>query len=70
MNKMVYAIWLGDAWLTSASPVCLQTKAGGMPLTVFASENAAYAAYNEAVNCGAVIHEEGNAIVRIKCERV
>ena len=70
MNKMVYAIWLGDAWLTSASPVCLQTKAGGMPLTVFASEDAAYAAYNEAVNCGAVVHEEGNAIVRIKCERV
>ena len=23
-----------------------------------------------AVNCGAVVHEEGNAIVRIKCERV
>ena len=70
MNKMVYAIWLGDAWFTSASPVCLQTKAGELPLTAFASEDAAYAAYNEAVNCGAVVHEEGNAIVRIKCERV
>ena len=70
MNKNVYAIWLGDAWFTSASLVCLQTKAGGMPLTVFASEDAAYAAYNEAVNCGAVVHEEGNAIIRIKCERV
>ena len=70
MNKNVYAIWLGDAWFTSASPVCLQKKAGGMPLTVFESEDAAYAAYNEAVNCGAVIHEEGNDIVRIQCERV
>lgn len=70
MNKMVYAIWLGDAWFTSASPVCLQKKSGELPLTVFASEDAACAAYNEAVNCGAVIHEEGNAIVRIKCERV
>ena len=70
MNKNVYAIWLCDAWFTSASPMCLQKKAGGMPLTVFGSEDAAYAAYNEAVKCGAVIHEEGNAIVRIKCERV
>ena len=70
MNKNVYAIWLGDAWFTSASPVCLQKKSGELPLTVFASKDAAYAAYNEAVNCGAVVHEEGNAIVRIKCERV
>ena len=70
MNKMVYAIWLGDAWFTSASPACLQKNAGEMPLTVFGSEDAAYAAYNKAVNCGAVVHEEGNVIVRIKCERV
>ena len=52
MNKMVYAIWLGDAWFTSASPACLQKDAGDMPLTVFGSENAACAAYNKAVNCG------------------
>lgn len=70
MNKMVYAIWLGDAWFTSASSMCLQKKAGDLPLTVFGSEDAAYVAYNEAVNCGAIIHEEGNAIVGIKCEKV
>lgn len=70
MNKIVYAIWLGDAWFTSASPMCLQKKSGGLPLTVFGNKDSAYVAYNEAVNCGAIIHEEGNAIVRIKCERV
>ena len=70
MNKMVYAIWLGEAWFTSASPACLQKKYGGLPLTVFENEDSAYAAYNKAVNCGAVVHEEGNVIVRIKCERV
>ena len=36
----------------------------------FSSEANAVAAYRSAVNCGAVVHEDGNAIVRIKCERV
>ena len=37
---------------------------------LFDNESDAVATYNSAVNCGAVVHEEGNAIVRIKCERV
>ena len=70
MNKMVYAIWLGDAWFTSASAECLQTTDSILPITIFDNEADAVRAYNSAVNCSAVVHEEGNAIVRIKCERV
>ena len=70
MNKNVYAIWLGDAWFTSASAQCLQTTDGSLPIRTFDSEADAVATYDSAVNCGAVVHEEGDAIVRIKCERV
>ena len=70
MNKMVYAIWLGNSWFTSASDKCLQTTDSDLPIRTFSSEANAVAAYRSAVNCGAVVHEEGNAIVRIKCERV
>ena len=70
MNKMVYAIWLGDAWFTSATSQCLQMTDNDLPITTFDNESDAVRAYNSAVNCGAVVHEEGNAIVRIKCERV
>lgn len=70
MNKNVYAIWLGDAWFTSASAECLQTTDSSLPITTFDNESDAVATYNSAVNCGAVIHEEDNAIVRIKCERM
>ena len=70
MNKIVYAIWLGDAWFTSASAECLQTTNNDLPITTFDNESDAVATYNSAVNCGAVVHEEGNAIVRIKFERV
>ena len=70
MNKMVYAIWLGDAWFTSASAECLQTTNNDLPVTTFDNEKDAVRTYNSSVNCGAIIHEEGNAIVRIKCERV
>ena len=70
MNKMVYAIWLVDAWFTSASSECLQTTSNDLPTTTFYNEADAVRAYNSAVNCGAVVHKEGNAIVRIKCERV
>ena len=70
MNRKVYAIWLGDAWFTSASAECLQKTDGILPITTFDNESDAVATYNSAVNCGAIIHEEGNAIVRIKCERV
>lgn len=70
MNKNMYAIWLGDAWFTSATSQCLQTTDNSLPVTTFDNETDAVATYNSAVNCGAVIHEEGNAIVRIKCERV
>ena len=70
MNKKVYAIWLGDAWFTSASAQCLQTTSNDLPITTFDSETDAVATYDSAVNCGAVVHKEGDAIVRIKCERV
>ena len=70
MNKMVYAIWLGDTWFTSAGYECLKTTYSDLPITTFDNETDAVATYNSAVNCGAVVHEEGNAIVRIKCERV
>lgn len=70
MNKSVYAIWLGNAWFTSASAKCLQTTSNDLPITTFDNEADSVRAYNSAVNCGAVVHEEGNAIVRIKCERV
>lgn len=70
MNKKVYAIWLGDAWFTSASAECLQTTDSDLPIRTFSSEANAVAAYRSAVNCGAVVHEEGDAIVRIKFERV
>ena len=70
MDKKVYAIWLGDAWFTSASSECMQTTDSDLPITTFDNEADAVRAYNSAVNCGAVVHEEGNAIVRIKCERV
>ena len=70
MDKNVYAIWLGDAWFTSASAECLQTADSDLPITTFDNEADAVATYNSAVNCGAVVHEEGDAIVRIKCERV
>ena len=70
MNKTVYAIWLGDAWFTSASAECLQTTDSSLPITTFYNESDAVATYNSAVNCGAVVHEEGNVIVRIECERV
>lgn len=70
MNKMVYAIRLGDAWFTSASAECLHTTDSDMPITTFDNESDAVATYNSAFNCGAVVHEEGNAIVRIKYERV
>ena len=70
MDKKVYAIWLGDAWLAPARAACLQTTDGALPTTTFANEADAVATYNSAVNCGAVVHEEGNAIVRIKFERV
>ena len=69
MNKIVYAIWLGDAWFTSASAECLQTTNNDLPITTFDSESDAVATYNSAVNCGTVVHEEGNDIVRIKYER-
>ena len=70
MSKNVYAIWLGDAWFTSASAECLQTTDSSLPITTFDNETDAVATYNSAVNCGAVVHEECNAIVRIKCERM
>ena len=70
MNKKVYAIWLGDAWFTSASAECLQTTDSSLPIRTFSSEADAVAAYRSAVNCGAVVHKDGNDIVRIKCERV
>ena len=70
MNKKVYAIWLGNAWFTSASAKCLQTTDGDLPVRTFSSEANAVAAYRSAVNCGAVVHKDGNAIVRIKCERM
>lgn len=70
MNKKMYAIWLGNSWFTSASAECLQTTDSDLPIMTFISEADAVAAYHIAVNCGAVVHEEGNAIVRIKCERV
>ena len=70
MNKAVYAIWLGDAWFASASAECLQTTSNDLPITTFDSETDAVEAYNSAVNRGAVVHEEGNAIIRIKFERV
>ena len=70
MNKMVYAIWLGNAWFTSAGYECLQTTDSDLSITTFDNETDVVATYDSAVNCGAVVHEEGNAIVRIKCERV
>lgn len=37
---------------------------------LFDNESDAVTTYNSAVNCGAVVHEEGNTIVRIKYERL
>ena len=70
MDKKVYAIRLGDAWFTSASAECLQMTDNDLPITTFDNEADAVRAYNSAVNCGAVAHEEGNAIIRIKFEMV
>ena len=53
MNKKVYAIWLGNAWFTSASAECLQTTDSSLPVRTFSSEANAVAAYRSAVGCGA-----------------
>ena len=70
MSKKVYAIWLADAWFTSASAECLQTTESNLPTTTVDNEADAVRAYNSSVNCGAGVHKEGDAIIRIKFERV
>lgn len=70
MPKTVYAVWLGDSWLTSCCVHCLQSKYGRCPDSTWKTPDEALAEYQKAVNCGQVAHSERNAIVAVKFERV